>query len=130
MKWMVLHRPSELAAETGQAVQVVPSGVSEARVFRRVLKGKMRQEAGVTANVIWYAVKRCAPQAGISNLAPHDLRRTHARLCHACGAEFEQIHFLLGHASVQTTERYIGCKLNLKETVNARLGISVASDAA
>jgi hypothetical protein len=29
----------------------------------------------VTANVVWYAVKRCASQAGIANLAPHDLRR-------------------------------------------------------
>jgi hypothetical protein len=29
----------------------------------------------VTANVVWYAVKRCACQAGITNLAPHDLRR-------------------------------------------------------
>jgi hypothetical protein len=50
------------------------SGVSEGKVFRRVLKGGMRQEADVTANVAWYAVKRCACQAGIANLAPHDLR--------------------------------------------------------
>jgi integrase len=51
------------------------SGVSEGRVFRRVSKAGKRQEAGVTANVVWYAVKRCARQAGIGNLAPHDLRR-------------------------------------------------------
>ena len=50
-------------------------------------------------------VKRCALQAGISNLAPHDLRRTCARLCHGCGGELEQIQFLLGNASVQTTEQ-------------------------
>jgi integrase/recombinase XerD len=49
------------------------SGVSEGKVFRRVLKGGMRQEADMTANVVWYAVKRCACQAGIANLAPHDL---------------------------------------------------------
>src|SRR5271169_504203 len=106
------------------------SGVSDGRVFRRVLKGGQRQEAGVTANVVWYAVKRCARQAGISNLAPHDLRRTCARLCHSCGGELEQIQFLLGHASVQTTERYIGSKQKLQDAVNDRLGNSVASDAA
>jgi len=51
------------------------SGVSEGKVFRRVSKDGKRQEAGVTANVVWYAVKRCARQAGIVSLAPHDLRR-------------------------------------------------------
>jgi integrase len=51
------------------------SGVNEGRVFRRISKQGKRQEGGVTANVVWYAVKRCASQAGIANLAPHDLRR-------------------------------------------------------
>jgi integrase len=104
------------------------SGVSDGRVFRQVLKGGMLQPSGVTANVVWYAVKRCAGQAGIDNLAPHDLRRTCARLCHGCGGELEQIQFLLGHASVQTTERYIGSKQKLQDAVNDRLGISVAAD--
>ena len=106
------------------------SGVNEGKVFRRVLKNGARQDAGVTANVVWYAVKRCAKRVGIGNLAPHDLRRSCARLCHGCGGELEQIQFLLGHASVQTTERYIGCKQNLREAVNNRFGISVACDAA
>jgi integrase len=99
-------------------------------VFRRVLKNGARPDAGVTANVVWYAVKRCAKRAGIGNLAPHDLRRSCARLCHGCRGELEQIQFLLGHASVQTTERHIGCKQKLKKAVNDRFGISVASDAA
>jgi integrase len=106
------------------------SGVSEGRVFRRVSKVGKRQEGGVTANVVWYAVKRCARQAGIANLAPHDLRRTCARLCHDCSGELEQIRFLLGHASVQTTERYIGSKQKLQDAVNDRFGISVASETA
>ena len=84
----------------------------------------------MTANVVWYTVKRCAAQAGLENLAPHDLRRSCARLCHGSGGELEQVQFLLGHASVQTTERYIGYKQNFKQPVNDRFGISVASDAA
>jgi integrase len=94
------------------------SGGSEGKVFRRVLKGGVLDGAGVTVNVVWYAVKRCAGRAGISNLAPYDLRRTCARLCHVCGGELEQIQFLLGHASVQTTERYIGSKQRLQDAVN------------
>ena len=43
------------------------SKVSEGKVFRRVLKNGARQDAGVTANVVWYAVKRCAKRVGINN---------------------------------------------------------------
>jgi integrase len=106
------------------------SGVDEGRVFKRVSKVGKRQEAGITANVVWYSVKRCARQAGIANLAPHDLRRTCARLCHDCSGELEQIRFLLGHASVQTTERYIGSKQKLHDAVNDRFEISVACETA
>src|SRR5690348_12326336 len=49
------------------------SGVSEGKIFRRISKFGKRQQAGVTANVVWYAVKRCAQKAGIANLAPHGL---------------------------------------------------------
>ena len=65
-------------------------------------------------------------RAGIQNLAPHDSRRTGARLCHVAGGELEQIQFLLGHASVQTTDRYLGCKQELHHAVNDKLGLEDA----
>jgi len=102
------------------------SGVAGGRVFRRILKNGRRQDAGVTPNVVWDVVKRCAKNAGIDHLAPHDLRRRCARLSHDRGGELEQIQFLLGHASVQTTERYIGCKRKLSEAVNDRFLISLS----
>jgi len=101
------------------------TGVTEGKVFRRVLRDGIRGGDGVKTDVVWYAVKRYAKQIGIEHLAPHDLRRTCARLCHEAGGELEQIQFLLGHASVQTTERYIGCKQNLREAVNDRFRISL-----
>ena len=65
-----------------------------------------------------------ARQTGLVNkLAPHDMRRTCAKLCRAAGGDLEQIQFLLGHASIQTTERYLGSRQNLKEAVNDRLGL-------
>ena len=70
---------------------------------------------------MWYVVKKCARRAGIDKLAPHDLRRSCARLCHNAGGELEQIQFLLGHISVQTTERYVGCKQQLNKAVNDRI---------
>jgi integrase len=64
----------------------------------------------------------CAQRLEFEHLAPHDLRRTCAKLCHVNGGELEQIQFLLGHASVLTTERYLGCKQNLEKPVNDRFG--------
>jgi integrase len=52
-----------------------------------------------------------------------DLRRTCARLCHESGGELEQIQLHLGHVSVQTTERYLGCKQRIRSAVNDRIGI-------
>jgi site-specific recombinase XerD len=72
---------------------------------------------------VWHIVKESAKSIGVAKLAPHDLRRTFARLCHASGGELEQIQFLLGHVSVQTTERYLGCKQLIRSAVNDRIGI-------
>lgn len=45
---------------------------------------------------------------GFERFGPHDLRRTCAKLCRKAGGDLEQIKFLLGHTSIQTTERYLG----------------------
>jgi site-specific recombinase XerD len=58
-----------------------------------------------------------------AKLAPQDLRWTSARLCHLVGCELEQIQFLLGPVSVQTTENYLGCKQKLRVAVNDHIGI-------
>jgi len=60
----------------------------------------------MTVKAVWHIVKESAKRIGVVKLAPYDLRRTCARLCHASGGELEQIQFLLGHVSEQTTERY------------------------
>jgi len=91
--------------------------ITEGRIFRAVARHKVWGD-GISPNVVWYVVKGSCERAGLQHIAPHDLRRTCARLCHTNGGEIEQIQFLLGHASVQTTERYLGCKQNLGHPVN------------
>jgi len=79
---------------------------------------------GFTPKVIWAIVKANATSCcGLATIAPHDLRRTCARLCHQAGGELEQIQFPLGHVSVQTTERYLGCKQRFRDAVNDHIGL-------
>ena len=94
------------------------AGVTEGRIFRAVARAGKVWGKGISQNVVWYVVKSCCERAGLEHIAPHDLRRTSAKLCHTSGGELGQIQFLLGHASVQTTERYLGCKQNLGHPVN------------
>ena len=94
------------------------AGVCEGKIFRAVARRGKVWGNGLSQNVVWYVVRTCCERAGLEYIAPHDLRRTCAKLCHDRGGELEQIQFLLGHASVQTTERYLGCKQNLGHPVN------------
>jgi hypothetical protein len=104
------------------------AGVSEGRVFKCVCRAGRTWGNGVTERVVRHVVKDCAKKAAIENLAPHDLRRTCARLCRDAGGELDQIQFLLGHVSVQTTERYLGCKQRIRGAVNDCIGIEPPRD--
>ena len=84
-------------------------GITHGPVFRAINKVGRVWGDGMSAKVLWDVVRAAAARAGIEKLAPHDLRRTCARLCHLAGGELDQIQFLLGHVSIQTTERYLGC---------------------
>jgi integrase len=99
------------------------AGITGGRVFRAINKMGRVWGDGMTPKVIWEVVREAAHRAGIDKLAPHDLRRTCARLCYLAGGELDQIQFLLGHVSIQTTERYLGCKQKLRCAVNDTLGI-------
>ena len=83
---------------------------------------------GLTAKAVWHIVKSAANVAGIATVAPRDLRRTCARLCHSDRSELEQIQFLLGHVSIQTTERYLGYRTRCKRVTDDGLPTSGVSD--
>ena len=77
--------------------------------------------AGLSVSTILEIVNKTARKIGVADLSPHDLRRTCAKLCRKNGGELEQIQYLLGHASLVTTERYLGGKQNLTHAVNDSL---------
>ena len=102
---------------------VASAGKASGPIFRQVNKASRILGNGVTPKVVWSVVRKAAMKCAIPTIAPHDLRRTCARLCHEAGGELQQIQFLLGHVSVRTTERYLSCKQRFRNAVNDRLGI-------
>jgi site-specific recombinase XerD len=102
------------------------SGVSDSHVFRPVNRAGCVTGERMGEKVVWQMLKEYAAEIGVPGLAPHDLRRTCAKLCRAAGGELEQIQLLLGHASVQTTERYLGTRQDLVNAPNDAIRLKVA----
>jgi integrase len=101
------------------------SGIGSGLVFRRMDKGGRVIGKSMTARSIFEIVRSAGAKIGVSNLAPHDLRRTFAKLAHKGKAALEQIQLSLGHASVTTTERYLGVRQDLTEAPCDHLGLTI-----
>src|ERR1700720_2411705 len=94
-------------------------------VFRPINKAGAITGERLGEKVVWQMLRQYAAEVGVPGIAPHDLRRTCAKLCRAAGGELEQIQLLLGHASVQTTERYLGTKQDLVHAPNDAIKLRV-----
>jgi integrase len=98
------------------------AGIEEGRLLRSIAKGgKVGESLGDWA--VWSVVEQSAKEIGIERFGAHDLRRTCAKLCRKSGGDLEQIKFLLGHSSIQTTERYLGSEQEIAIAVNDNLGL-------
>jgi integrase len=104
----------------------VRAGLTDGRVFRPVNRGDWVHGNALSEKVVWQLLRPHALAAGVPGIAPHDCRRTAAKLCRAAGGELEQIQMLLGHASVQTTERYLGTKQDLVHAPNDAIRLKLA----
>jgi integrase len=98
------------------------AGIEDGRLLRSISKGG---KIGATLSdwAVWSVVEQSAKQIGIEHFGAHDLRRTCAKLCRKAGGDLEQIKFLLGHSSIQTTERYLGSEQEIAIAVNDNLGM-------
>jgi integrase len=99
------------------------AGIEEGRLLRSVSKsGKINRDT-MSDWAVWSIVEQSSKQIGIEHFGAHDLRRTCAKLCRKNGGDLEQIKFLLGHSSIQTTERYLGSEQDIEIEVNDNLGL-------
>jgi len=96
--------------------------IEEGRLLRSIRKGG-KVGASLSDWAVWSVVEQSAKQIGIEHFGAHDLRRTCAKLCRKSGGDLEQIKFLLGHSSIQTTERYLGSEQEIAIAVNDSLGL-------
>ncbi len=102
------------------------AGIGEGRVFRSLRKGDgATLGAGLSTQAIADVVAAYAGPLGI-DVAPHDCRRTFAKLALKGGARLEQIQLSLGHASIRTTERYLGVEQDLTDAPCDRLGLRLS----
>ena len=98
-----------------QAIDQYASAVNlvDGIVFRPINKGGRITGERMTEQAVYNLATKYAASLGIQNLAPHDLRRTFAKLAHKGGSGLDQIQLSLGHSSIQTTERYLGIEQDL-----------------
>jgi len=101
---------------------MIAARIEDGRLLRSISKGgKVGESLGDWA--VWSVVEQSAREIGVDRFGAHDMRRTCAKLCRKSGGDLEQIKFLLGHSSIQTTERYLGSEQEIAVAVNDNLGL-------
>jgi integrase len=94
------------------------------------VRGQYEERIGerLTPEAVLLIVAGYSKRLGLGAVRPHDLRRTFAKLCRQGGGELEQIQMLLGHASIQTTDRYLGSRQNLEDAPNDHLPLRLKAE--
>jgi site-specific recombinase XerD len=99
------------------------AGITEGPILRAVNRHGSVSPNALSPQAVLQLVACYGRQIGVT-LQAHDTRRTCAKLCRTAGGDLEQIQLLLGHASILTTERYLGTRQNLSDAPNDRIGLS------
>jgi len=100
--------------------------INEGFIFRQVNKGDNLMGQGMTEQAIYNIVVSYAEKLEKAGIAPHDLRRTFAKLAHKGGSPIDQIQLSLGHDSIQTTEKYLGVEQDLTDAPCDHLGLRIS----
>ena len=100
-----------LSTEAIEILKTLPSGQSE-YVFPG--KGGMKPIQGLQK--IWERIRK---KASLGDVRLHDLRHTFASIAVSNGVPLYEVGKLLGHASIQSTQRYAHLeRASLRESLN------------
>ncbi len=131
-RWVIIDLRGKGGRVRTVAVPVwVKNGINAWQTAARIEEGPLLRSVNKVGKVgeslsdwaVWAVVTESAKEIGIERFGAHDLRRTCAKLCRKAGGDLEQIKFLLGHSSIQTTERYLGSEQEIAVAVNDALGL-------
>jgi len=92
--------------------------VGGAGFILRSLGRNKKPGKSMTTTAVYNLVAKRGQLIGFEGLQPHDLRRTFAQLGYDAGVKITQISKLLGHANIETTQRYLNLDLDLETTVS------------
>jgi len=87
------------------------------RVVRSFAAGGVLTDS-LTSAQVFNIVRKEGKRIGKPGLAPHDLRRSFAQLGFENGVPVTQLSRLLGHASIETTQKYLNLELDLDVTAS------------
>jgi integrase len=76
--------------------RTAPAGIAASHVFRPVNRASSVTGERLGEKVVWQMLRQYAAEVRVPGVAPHDLRRTCAKLCRAASGELEQIQLLFG----------------------------------
>jgi len=102
------------------------AAIHDGHVFRALRRGDhldQENDDGITPQTVADTVRLYGRELGHNRLAAHDLRRTFAKLAHNGDADLAQIGLSLGHASIRTTERYLGLEQDLTDAPCDHIGL-------
>lgn len=95
-----------------------PDGSGEDHVIVSIDKhGNLRDS--ITGDGIWRIVKKWAGAFDLGKFAPHDARRSFARVAKLNGLEMSQLSQTLGHSTIAVTERYVNDIYNYEAVAKA-----------
>jgi integrase len=119
-------RSVPIPAWTKQAIDecIAAADLRGGAVFRRISKGGKVHAGAISVNAIYQIVRQYSAGIGVA-IAPHDVRRTFAKLAHEGKAGLDQIQLALGHSSILTTEHYLGILQNLRDAPCDHLGLAL-----